>query len=271
VKSALRYEWMRLRTLRSTWWLTGLSLLIAGLLGLAAFGIKHPPVGGPQALTITDYGDIITGGGGGAIFLVSILLSIIGVFAIGHEYRYGTIRPTLTALPRRSNVLAAKVIVVAAYVFVVALVSLVLRYVVAVAILGHRLLKLGLFPSPMARVWIGSIVFTVIFALVGFALAGLFRNIPAAIVTVIVLPLIAENILRGLLGLQVFHSIRGFAKVLPFFAGSQILRYGSPGTSGNDTGTGHSAPSPVDGLLIFIAFLVIVLGVSWVLFEKRDA
>jgi ABC-2 type transport system permease protein len=270
VKSALRYEWMRLRTLRSTWWLTGLSLLIAGLLGLAAFGIKHPPVGGPQALTITDYGDIITGGGGGAIF-VSILLSIIGVFAIGHEYRYGTIRPTLTALPRRSNVLAAKVIVVAAYVFVVALVSLVLRYVVAVAILGHRLLKLGLFPSPMARVWIGSIVFTVIFALVGFALAGLFRNIPAAIVTVIVLPLIAENILRGLLGLQVFHSIRGFAKVLPFFAGSQILRYGSPGTSGNDTGTGHSAPSPVDGLLIFIAFLVIVLGVSWVLFEKRDA
>ena len=34
MRSALRYEWVRLRTLRSTWWLTGLSLLIAGLLGL---------------------------------------------------------------------------------------------------------------------------------------------------------------------------------------------------------------------------------------------
>ena len=271
MKNALRYEWMRLRTLRSTWWLTGMSLLIAGLLGLGAFGIKNPPVGGPQALAVTDYGDILTGGGGGAVFLVSILLSMIGVFAIGHEYRYGTIRPTLTALPKRSNVLAAKVIVVSAYVFVVALLCLVLRYLVAVLILGHRLLVLGLLPSPMGRVWIGAVVFTVIFALVGFAFAGLFRNIPAAIVTVIVLPLIAENILRGLLGLHVFHSIRGFAKVLPFFAGSQILRYGPPGTNGNDTGTGSSAPSPVDGLLIFIAFLVIVLGVSWVLFEKRDA
>ena len=268
MRSALRYEWIRLRTLRSTWWLTGLSLLIAGLLGLPALGIepraaprahhhrlrRHPPVGG-----------------GGAVLLISMLLSMIGIFAIGHEYRYGTIRPTLSALPRRSNVLAAKVIVVAVYVFVVALVALVLRYVVAVLILGHRLLDLGLFPSPMARVWIGSVVYTVIFALVGFALAGLFRNIPAAIVTVIVLPLIAENIIRGLLGLHVFHAIRGFAKVLPFFAGSQILRYGPPGTNGNQTDTGHSVPSPVDGLLIFIAFLVIVLGVSWVLFERRDA
>jgi ABC-2 type transport system permease protein len=260
MKNALRYEWMRLHTLRSTWWLTGLSLLIAGLLGLSAFGVQHPSLSNPQPLSVQDYGDILTGGGGGAIFLVAILLAMIGVFAIGHEYRYGTIRPTLSALPRRSNVLAAKVIVVAAYVFVVALSCLVLRYVIAVLILGHRLLDLGLFPSPMARVWIGSIVYTVIFALVGLALAGLFRNIPAAIVTVIVLPV-----------LQVFHSIRGFAKVLPFFAGSQIFRYGSPGTNGNDTGTGHATPSPVDGLLIFITFLVIVLGVSWVLFEKRDA
>src|SRR5450432_4470010 len=263
MKDALRYEWMRLRTLRSTWWLTGLSLLIAGLLGLPALGLKGQ-------LTIIDYGDLVTGGGG-AVFLVAILLSIIGVFAIGHEYRYGTIRPTLSALPRRSNVLAAKVVVVTSYVFVVALLSLVLRYVVAVLILGHRLLDLGLFPSPMARVWIGSIVYTVIFALVGLALAGLFRNIPAAIVTVIVLPVLAENILRGLLGLHVFHAIRGFAKVLSFSAGSQIFRYRPVGSDGNNGAGFEAVPSPVDGLLIFIAFLVIVLGISWVLFEKRDA
>jgi ABC-2 type transport system permease protein len=268
MKGALRYEWMRLRTLRSTWWLTGLSLLIAGLLGLPAFGVKNN--GNPQ-LSIQDYGDIVTGGGGGAVLLVSILLSMIGIFAIGHEYRYGTIRPTLTALPRRSNVLAAKVLVVTFYVFVVALVCLILRYAVAVLILGHRLLDLGLFPSPMGRVWIGSVVYTVIVALVGLALAGLFRNIPAAIVTVILLPLLAENIIRGLLGLHVFHSIRGFAKALPFSSGAQIFRYQPVGTNGN-TGAGFEAvPSPVDGLLVFLAFLAIVLGLSWFLFEKRDA
>ena len=115
MRGALRYEWMRLRTLRSTWWLTGLSLLIAGLLGLSALGLKG-------TLTVVNYGDILTGGGGGAVFLDSILLSMIGVFAIGHEYRYGTIRPTLSALPRRSTVLAAKVLIVTGYVFVVALI-----------------------------------------------------------------------------------------------------------------------------------------------------
>ena len=263
MRGALRYEWMRLRTLRSTWWLTGLSLLIAGLLGLPALGLKG-------TLSVTDYGDLVTGGGGGAIFLVSVLLSMIGVFAIGHEYRYGTIRPTLCALPRRSTVLAAKVLVVTGYVFVVALIGLVLRYAIAVVILGHRLLDLGLFPSPMARVWIGSIVYTVIFALVGFALAGLFRNVPAAIVTVILMPLLAENIIRGLLGLHVFHSIRGFAKALPFSSGAEIFRY-QPADNGNSGAGFQAVPSPVDGLLVFLAFLAIVLGLSWVLFEKRDA
>jgi ABC-2 type transport system permease protein len=263
MKGALRYEWVRLTTLRSTWWLTGLSLLIAGLLGLPALSLKGP-------LTVIDYGDIVTGGGGGAVFLVSILLSMIGVFSIGHEYRYGTIRPTLSALPRRSTVLAAKVIVVAGYVFVVALVGLVLRYAIAVVILGHRLTDLGLFPSPMGRVWIGAIVYTVIFALVGFALAGLFRNVPAAIVTVILMPLLAENVIRGLLGLHVFHSIRGFAKALPFSSGAEIFRYNP--VDNNNSGAGFQAlPSPIDGLLIFLAFLAIVLGLSWFLFEKRDA
>jgi ABC-2 type transport system permease protein len=261
MKDALRYEWMRLRTLRSTWWLTGLSLLIAGLLGLPALGLKGQ-------LTIVDYGDLVTGGGG-AVFLVAILLSIIGVFAIGHEYRYGTIRPTLSALPRRSAVLAAKVLVVAGYVAVVTILSMVLRYCVALIILGHRLLDLGLFPTPMARVWTGALVYTVIFALVGFALAALFRSIPAAIVTVIVLPLVAENVIRGLLGLHVFHSIRGLAKAMPFSSGAQIFRY-RPIDSGGPTGF-TTLPSPVDGLLIFIGFLAVVLGLSWVLFEKRDA
>jgi ABC-2 type transport system permease protein len=262
VKDALRFEWVRLRTLRSTWWLTGISLVIAGLLGLPALGVKG-------AATMTDYGDVVTGGGGG-VFLVSIMLSMIGIFAVGHEYRYGTIRPTLSALPRRSSLLAAKILVVTGYVFAVTVLCTVLRYLISVVILGHRLLDLGLFPSPMGRVWIGAIVYTVIFTLVGLALAGLFRNIPAAIVTVIVLPLVAENVIRGLLSLHVFHAIRGFAKVLPFSAGAQIFRYGPTDRGGGNAGF-TEVPGPIGGLIIFVAFLAIILALSWVLFEKRDA
>ena len=99
-------------------------------------------------------------------------------------------------------------------------------------ILGHRLSHLGLFPGPMARVWIGSILYTTVYALVGLALAALFRNIPAAIVTVIVMPLVAENVVRGLLGLHVFHGIRGLAKLMPFSSGSQVFSYGPADNNG---------------------------------------
>jgi ABC-2 type transport system permease protein len=260
MKDALRYEVVRLRTLRSTWWLTAIALLISGLLGLPALSVKGDA-------TITDYGDIVTGGGG-AVFLVSILLSILAIFATGHEYRYGTIRPTLSALPRRSALMTAKVLVVSGYVLVMAAVCEVLRYVVSLIILGHRLSRLGLFPGPMARVWIGSIVYTAVFALVGLALASLFRNIPAAIVTVIVLPLVAENVIRGLLGLHVFHGIRGLAKLMPFSSGAQVFRYGPVDSGG---GGFSEVPGPWAGFFIFAGFLTIVLAISWMLFERRDA
>lgn len=261
MNDALRFEIVRLRTLRSTWWLTSIAFLISGLLGLPALSVKGDA-------TLTDYHDVVTAGGGG-VFLTAILLSILAIFATGHEYRYGTIRPTLSALPRRSTLMSAKVLVVAGYVLVITVLCEVLRYVVALLILGHRLSRLGLFPGPMARIWIGSVLYTVVFALVGLALASLFRNIPAAIVIVIVLPLVAENVIRGLLGLHVFHGIRGLAKLMPFSSGAQVFRYGPVDTSGG--GGFAEVPGPWAGFFIFAVFLAIVLAISWVLFERRDA
>jgi ABC-2 type transport system permease protein len=258
---ALRYEWVRLRTLRSTWWLIGLAFAPAMLLELHALTLKGD-------VTVVDYGDILTAGGLGA-FLVAILLSMIGIFAIGHEYRYGTIRPTLTALPQRSTVMAAKVLVVLAVVLVVSLLIEIGQYLVALSILGHRLLDLGLFPGPMARVWIGLAIYNGIFALVGLALAGLFRNIPSAIVTVILFPLLIENLIRGLLTISALEPIRGLGKVLPFSAGEQIFSY-QPVPSDAPSGF-TEVPSPGIGLLVFLVFLILVLGLAWALFEKRDA
>jgi ABC-2 type transport system permease protein len=262
MRDALRFEVVRLRTLRSTWWLTAIALLISGLLGLPALSVKGDA-------TLTDYGDIVTGGGGGAVYLDAILLSILAIFATGHEYRYGTIRPTLSALPRRSALMSAKVLVVAGYVLVLAVLCAATRYAVALISLGHRLSRLGLFPTPMARVWIGTVLFTTVFALVGLALASLFRNIPAAIVIVIVMPLVAEFAIRGLLNVHVFRGIRGLAKLLPFSAGAQVFSYGPADNGGG--GAFAELPGPWGGFFIFAAFLAIVLAISWALFERRDA
>lgn len=258
---ALRYEWVRLRTLRSTYWLTGIALLVGGLLALPALSLTSHPV-----LSQQDYGDIITGGGGGAIFLVSIFLGLLGVFAIGHEYRYGTIRPTLCAIPRRSTLMAAKLLVVMAWTAVVAVLVQALRFFICWLILGSKWTAHP-FDGVNGRLWIGSLGYIVVFALIGLALAGLFRSMPGAIVTLIVMPLIAENLIHGLLTIHALRSIRGLGKVLPFSAGAQIMSYPSP--DGN--GLAGQLVGPWAGAFIFIGFLCILMALAWTLFERRDA
>jgi ABC-2 type transport system permease protein len=259
---ALRYEWVRLRTLRSTWWLTGLSILASALLGLTALG------GGEEgAFSAQDYAYNLVGGPL-AIFvlLMSVLLGMIGVFSLGHEYRYSTIRPTLGALPRRSTVMAAKVMVVVGYVGLVGIVCLLLRYVVMLIILGSKLTNLGVFPAQLGRIWLGALLYPLVFALTGLALSGLFRSVPTAIVLTIVMPVIVENIIRGLLSIGNISTLKDIGKLLPFTAGLQVMRY-----TGDTSFDASSFPSPWLGAVIFVVFMAILLSLCWVLFEKRDA
>ena len=256
---ALRYEWVRLRTLRSTYWIAGLSVLVSGLFALTALGQKG-------SVAVSDYAGLMTGGG---LLVSSILLALIGVFSIGQEYRYNTILPTLSALPRRSILMAAKVVVVMVFVAVVSLVCQVATYLVGLVIWGSRLSALGPFPGYMGRIWVGSIGYVVVAALVGLALAGLLRSLPAAIVTMILLPLLVENLIKGLLSLDALRSVRDVAKVLPFTAGQQVFSYGAIERRG--PGAFSAVPSPWAGAVIFIVFMSILLGLSWALFERRDA
>lgn len=260
MSDALRYEWVRLRTLRSTYWLTGLSLLASGLLGLTALGGDGP-------LTDKDYAYGLVGGPV-AIFvlLMSVLLGMIGVFSLGHEYRYQTMRPTLGAIPRRSTLMSAKVLVVVLYVGLVGLACLVLRYVIMLVILGNKLTDLGVFPAQLGRIWFGALVYPIVFALTGLALAGLFRSVPTAIVFTIVMPVIVEGIVKALLNIGSITILTDIGKLLPFTAGTQIMRY-----TGDSDFDASQYPSPWVGGLIFTVFMAILLGLCWWLFEKRDA
>ncbi len=110
---ALRYEWTRLRTIRSTWWLTGsaigVAVAVSVLLSWAAHHdfSQHPPtaadVDGFGAYLVTQFSAT-----GQLPSLVGFLVAMIGIFAWGHEYRHGMIRASLTALNSRSGFWVAK-------------------------------------------------------------------------------------------------------------------------------------------------------------------
>src|SRR5262249_19460224 len=93
---AARMEWIKLRTLRSTWWT--LALTVAGAVGIAvAVGVNTKNASGD--LTNNALAGIITG---------LLLTGVLGVLMMTSEYTSGMIRATLTAIPDRPLLLAAK-------------------------------------------------------------------------------------------------------------------------------------------------------------------
>ncbi len=111
----LRSEWVKLASLRSTWWSIGITAFITiGMALLAA-----------QSMDIEPIRAVVT-----PVQFTMLLAGILGAIAVTGEYSTGMIRSTLTADPVRGSVLAAKAIVVAMFLF---LASLIISFTTALA------------------------------------------------------------------------------------------------------------------------------------------
>lgn len=261
---AMRYELIRLRTIRSTWWLVFLSLLATGSI---AWAVAANLVAEP--LDVADATVLLTGGASySPLVPPAVFMAVLGVLAFGHEYRHGSIRATLIAIPRRSRVMAAKTLTVALTAAVVAVLSLAVAWGVGFAVLGERMLDLPWVEDPLPRVLGGYVAFVVLSALLGLALAGLFRNVPAALVAILVIPLVLEPVLTLVLGFDALRPVREAGKFLPFTAGKQML---VPDASA-PPGYGNGEPlGPAFGGLTMSAYAAALLTLCWGLFARRDA
>ena len=89
-------EWIKLRSLRSTWWT--LAVTAAGTVGIGvAVGLNSRNAS--EDLTNNALAGVVPG---------LLLAGALGVLTMTSEYTSGTIRATLAAIPRRPLVLAAK-------------------------------------------------------------------------------------------------------------------------------------------------------------------
>src|SRR5262249_12542748 len=98
---AARMEWIKLRSLRSTW-LT-LAITVAGAVAIGVtVGVN----------TRNAHGDLTTNALAGVVPGL-LLAGVLGVLTMTGEYTSGMIRATLAAVPRRPRLLAAKAAVFA--------------------------------------------------------------------------------------------------------------------------------------------------------------
>ncbi|RKN45087.1 ABC transporter permease [Streptomyces hoynatensis] len=134
---------------------------------------------------------------GGALTLAVpalALAAVTGVLVISGEYGSGTIATTLTAVPRRGTVLAAKVALVAGVLFLAALASATCAYLVGDAMLAED--------RPQGEPWpalLGVAALFPVAGLLGLAVGTLLRHAAGALTTVVAL-LLLPSMLGPLFG-----------------------------------------------------------------------
>ncbi|WP_030441378.1 ABC transporter permease [Actinoplanes subtropicus] len=162
MRSALIAEWTKQRTTPGAGWL--LLITVASTVGLGA----------AVCAVATDQYDTVRLALSG-VYLGQAPVAVLGVLAASGEYSSGLIRVTVAAMPGRSVVLAAKAVVIAVEVAVVASLALLVSVLVASQV------GLSVAGEPVLRAGAGSAVYLVLVALLSLGVAVVVRDSAAAI------------------------------------------------------------------------------------------
>jgi hypothetical protein len=173
VISALRSEWTKLWTVRSTYWTLFAAFVIVIGLGAIICGVtasEGDSVGDePAAMSLSG------------IFLAQIALGALGVLVISSEYGSGMIRTTVAAVPNRPVVLAAKAAVFALVVMVSSVVACLSAFLVGQWLLSPTGRQTSLGDPGMWRIVLGAAVYLTLVGLIALGLGGLIRHTAGAL------------------------------------------------------------------------------------------
>lgn len=192
VGRAVRAEWTKLRSVRSTTW-TALAV-VAVTVGASAF---LAAVGGTNANEVGARGDddVVVNALRG-VWLGQVAMVALGAMAVTSEFASGTIRATFAALPRRLAAFGAKATAVGAVALAAGLVTSLLSFAIAQPLL-HR----GGFVPPAypivsmidaaaIRALAGTALYLTLLALFAVGIAGVVRHTAAAMTLVVGLVLV---------------------------------------------------------------------------------
>lgn len=190
----VKSELIKFRSLRSTWITYAVALLVADGLGVLVAALRgneiHNHAGGevidPVAFTLHG------------IFLAQLAIGVVGVLYITGEYATGSIRASITAVPKRVPVLLAKTVVFTAITAAVSLAMTFIAFYAGQAVLSTWNLNVSLGHDGALRAVTGSALYLVCVGLMGLGFGFALRNTGGAIATlfgvVLVLPLIVQSL-----------------------------------------------------------------------------
>ena len=263
----VRAEWIKLRTTTIPWVLTGVSLVITGLLILVYF-VNHGDGGGggrggggtPGGFgpptpdvphTVQQLRNLIGRGIEGYIFAL-----LLGVLIITVEFRHKTVTTSFLVPPRRWKFVVGKLIMAGlagAVLAVIILTATVLGGGLALSAKGGSFSALF---HQLGAVAPGMILVFVLFALLGVGVGSLLTNQVAALIVCLGWFLIVENIIGGIWS--------GTTKWLPSGAAAAAANV----TAGRNADIGLF--NWWQGSLLILAYGLIFAAVGSAVLAKRD-
>jgi ABC-2 type transport system permease protein len=247
-------EWIKLRSLRSTYLVMLAAVIIAFGVGMLVCNTDagqwaHLPPG--QRAAIDPMADSFVG-----FAVAQLIFAAVGVLTMTGEYSSGLIRTTFAAVPPRRAVLAAKAAVVSAVTFAVGLVTALASFLAGQAILSRQHFGISLSHPGAVRAIIAAALFLVAVSLTGLALGVLIRNAAGALTAVVVLLFLGPSFLHGT-SPWVIH----IANALP---ANGIRRLVSLHPWPN-------APSITEAVIIIVVYPVVALAAAAYVIHRRDA
>ena len=245
-RAAVRSEWSKLRTVRSTMW--SLLVTVAIIVGLGALfcaaRVSRWDHLDPGELRNFDPAGFSLNG----IFLAQLAIGVLGVLVMSSEYATGQIRATLGAIPQRRLVLGAKALVFGVVTLLVGVVACLTSFGIGQAIFKAKHAGVSLGDPGVARAVVGGALY----------LAAILRRTAGAIATLVGLLLIVP-ILANFLPSPWNDDI---AKYLPGEAGGAIFHV---------VQRSSTSLSPWAGFAVLCAYVAAALVVGTVLLDRRDA
>ncbi|HEU5008282.1 MAG TPA: hypothetical protein VFT67_14995 [Jatrophihabitantaceae bacterium] len=243
-------EWVKFRSLRSSWAVLGaavLGMLVIGL--IVAYNTRH--LTGHQAAE-----DLAPSGTLQGYYLGQLLIGSLGVLFVSSEFSTGVIGSTFSAVPRRLPVLWAKLAVFGAVAAASMTAITVLTFVAAQAVIGHYRTGFSLADPGVWRLVLGTSLYLALVALLGGMIGWIVRSTPGALVSYLGLLLLLP-LLGGLFGSAGKHAVQ----FLPSEAGAAFM---------------VSAPesphlSPGAGLLVLLGWVAAGVVVAAISLRRRDA
>lgn len=252
---ALRSEWTKIRSVRSTMWTLGSATVVT--IGISVLGNWGRANHGDATTAQLAHEDLTQRTLFG-IILGQLIMVVFGAMSITSEYSTGMVRTSLTAQPRRAPVFWAKLLVVSAVAFIVGEVISFVSFLISSSFWRGKGIDLTLSTPHAMQAVIGGGLYLAGSAILAFGLGAILRHTAGAITSGVGLLFVLTILVNFLPQSWQDH----LDKWLPFNSGGQV--WSTQHVPGTDLGAWT-------GFGVFMIYGIVAVALGAYVFRNRDA